>query len=123
MMKKQYKLLLLSATVLVAVALIVGAIYAVAILSEQNTRPRLSKMPVEDQLQFLIQSGIDVESGSIQSYLSMIKAVEENPNAFPAYSNPATIDLFYQIRRVVNEYYEQPYDRKDEAQFYAWYRG
>ncbi len=79
----------------------------------------LSELPVEEQLEFLQEQGIEVPPENVRYVTVIIPLIEMDPDYYPyTISNPWTCELAVQVRDAVNRYYQRDSRPRPEKVFF-----
>ncbi len=79
----------------------------------------LSELPVEEQLEFLQEQGIEVPPENVRYVTVIIPLIEMDPDYYPyTISNPWTCELAVQVRDAVNRYYQRGDRPRPEKVFF-----
>ena len=104
---------------------IFALVFAVALViamdtSSLSSNPAiLSELPVEEQLEYLREQGIEVPPENVRFVTVLISRFETDPDFFPyGISNPGTRELAVQVRDAVNRYYQRGDRPRPEKVFF-----
>ncbi len=104
---------------------IAALVFAVALViamdtSSLSSNPAiLSELPVEEQLEFLQEQGIEVPPENVRYVTVIIPLIEMDPDYYPyTISNPWTCELAVQVRDAVNRYYQRGDRPRPEKVFF-----
>ena len=104
---------------------IAALVFAVALViamdtSSLSSNPAiLSELPVEEQLEFLREQGIEVPPENVRYVTVIIPLIEMDPDYYPyTISNPWTCELAVQVRDAVNRYYQRDSRPRPEKVFF-----
>ena len=79
----------------------------------------LSDLPVEEQLEFLQEQGIEVPPENVRFVTGLIPRFETDPDFFPyGISNPGTRELAARVEDAVNRYYQRDSRPRPEKVFF-----
>ena len=79
----------------------------------------LSDLPVEEQLEYLREQGIEVPPENVRYVTVIIPLIEMDPDYYPyTISNPWTCELAVQVRDAVNRYYQRGDRPRPEKVFF-----
>ena len=79
----------------------------------------LSELPVEEQLEFLQEQGIEVPPENVRFVTGLIPRFETDPDFFPyGISNPGTRELAARVEDAVNRYYQRDSRPRPEKVFF-----
>ena len=79
----------------------------------------LSELPVEEQLEYLREQGIEVPPENVRYVTVIIPLIEMDPDYYPyTISNPWTCELAVQVRDAVNRYYQRGDRPRPEKVFF-----
>ena len=104
---------------------IAALVFAVALViamdtSSLSSNPAiLSELPVEEQLEYLREQGIEVPPENVRYVTVIIPLIEMDPDYYPyTISNPWTCELAVQVRDAVNRYYQRGSRPRPEKVFF-----
>ena len=104
---------------------IAALVFAVALViamdtSSLSSNPAiLSELPVEEQLEYLREQGIEVPPENVRYVTVIIPLIEMDPDYYPyTISNPWTCELAVQVRDAVNRYYQRGDRPRPEKVFF-----
>ena len=104
---------------------IAALVFAVALViamdtSSLSSNPAiLSELPVEEQLEYLREQGIEVPPENVRYVTVIIPLIEMDPDYYPyTISNPWTCELAVQVRDAVNRYYQRDSRPRPEKVFF-----
>ena len=78
----------------------------------------LSELPVEEQLEFLQEQGIEVPPENVRFVTVLIPRFDMDPDYPIVISNPITYELAAQVRDAVNRYYQRDSRPRPEKVFF-----
>ena len=78
----------------------------------------LSELPVEEQLEFLQEQGIEVPPENVRYVTVLIPRFETDPDYPIVISNPITYELAARVRDAVNRYYQRDSRPRPEKVFF-----